>query len=77
MAEQPYTIGDLVYYSGLFAGMIAGTLTLRAYEAHHLVQLLGGVACGVVLGFVCDQIYQRMKAPPRGPGDDQGRYPPR
>ena len=77
MAEKPMGLEELVFWGGFMAGAIAGYLTLKTMEVNQLVLTLGSLGTGMVLGFVCDQIYQRMKAPPGGPGDDYDRYPPR
>ncbi|MBY0231615.1 MAG: hypothetical protein K2W96_20205 [Gemmataceae bacterium] len=76
MAEKPMGIDDLVMYGGAGAGMIAGYLTLQAMEMNRIVCLIGGLLCGMLLGFICEQVWQRMKAPPRGPDDGPpGGYP--
>ena len=46
---------DVPYYVGLFAGLIVGTLVLRALGVTGILQALGGLVCGVGFGYVADQ----------------------
>ncbi len=52
-------IQDAIYYGGLIAGMILGTLILREFHVPGLGQLLGGLVLGVGLGYVAEQAYSR------------------
>jgi hypothetical protein len=68
-----YTIADLVFYSGLFAGIIVTYLSLNAAEVelHQIVKLLIGLAIGCGVGWVCLKIYEASRKPP-----PDGRQPP-
>ncbi len=80
-----YTVDDLIYYMGLFGGIIIGVLTLRqmgyqdtaVFGIRGIVPLLGGLALGVLLGFIVEQAWRQMKAGPRDPGDGPPGGPPR
>ena len=71
MVKGPgYTVEDLVFYMGLFAGIIGVYLALEPYEVHRLVRLLGGIVVGAGLGWVMLKVYQMGKD--SGPKGDLG-----
>ena len=59
-----YTVRDLVYWSGLIAGAVAGYGILAPVgDLHPLVRLLGMLACGVACGFLCETVYVKVVGP--------------
>ena len=61
-----YTLNDLVYYTGLFGGIIAVYLTTRPY-VHPLIALIGGLVVGVGLGYALERAYARTQEPGEKP----------
>jgi hypothetical protein len=62
-----YTVKDLVYYIGLFGGIIATFFILTPFEVHHIVKLIAGIVVGVGLGWLLETAYtsaQRKKVDP-------------
>ena len=60
------SIKDAVYYAGLMAGLIIGTMTMRALGASGILQMLGALVVGVALGFAAQKVYESGKqGPPR------------
>jgi hypothetical protein len=58
---QRYTVGDLIYYAGLFAGIILVVTTGRPYGFHPILLLIGGIAAGVGLGYGLERLYERSR----------------
>lgn len=54
-----YTVKDLVYYGGLFGGLIVVYLAGRPYGVHPLILLVGGIIVGVGVGYVLERLYER------------------
>lgn len=74
------SIGDAIYWSGLIAGAVIGTVGLRYLgaagmfplaEQYPIVPLIGGVVLGVGIGFVAERAYNIARGPSDpGPGPD-------
>jgi hypothetical protein len=64
-----YTVNDLVYYSGLFLGIIAVFSVGRPYGYHPILLLVVGMCAGVGLGYVMERFYRNLKRG-GGPGGD-------
>jgi hypothetical protein len=64
MQAPQYTVNDLVYWMGMFAGIIVVFLIGRPYGVHRLLLLLGGLAVGAGLGFGMERIYRNINRPP-------------
>ncbi len=67
---------DAAYYIGLFGGLIAGTLALRAMGISGIFQLLGGLVVGVGCGYLAERVCSAGTdsgpddfPPPPGDGD--------
>ena len=75
------TIGDAIYWSGLIAGAVIGTVGLRYLGAtgivplaaqYPIVPLIGGIVLGVGIGYVAERAYNLSRGPSdsgRGPDD--------
>ncbi|MEW4455566.1 hypothetical protein AB1L30_23050 [Bremerella sp. JC817] len=62
MVKGPgYTIDDLIYYTGLFAGLIGTFLTLNAVvpEWPHIAKLIIAGIVGIGLGWCCTTFFSR------------------
>jgi hypothetical protein len=57
-----YTVADLVYYAGLFGGIILVYLALQPLGVHPLVRLVAGLAVGIGLGYLFETAYRRSKS---------------
>jgi hypothetical protein len=64
-----YTINDLVYYSGLFLGIIVVFSIGRPYGLHPIITLIVGIVVGAGLGYVAERLYRNSKR-----GGDSGPY---
>jgi hypothetical protein len=69
-----YTVSDLVYYTGLFVGIIVVFGVGRPYGFHPLLILLVGVLVGAGLGFGLERLYTNSKRDADSGHDDQGRH---
>jgi hypothetical protein len=69
MQGPGYTVKDLFYYGGLFAGIILVSTTLQPWGIHPLFRLLLGLGLGVGLGWLLERIYENMVASRRSPED--------
>jgi hypothetical protein len=56
-----YTINDLVYYSGLFFGIIVVFSIGRPYGFHPILNLVVGIVVGALLGYVLERLYRTAK----------------
>jgi hypothetical protein len=56
-----YTVNDLVYYSGLFLGIIVVFAIGRPYGIHPIIMLIVGLVVGVGLGYVLERFYRSYK----------------
>jgi hypothetical protein len=56
-----YTVNDLVYYSGLFLGIIVVFGLGRPYGIHPIVTLVVGLVVGVGLGYTLERVYRSAK----------------
>jgi hypothetical protein len=62
-----YGVKDLIYYGGVFAGIIIVYLTLEMFEVMPLVRLVAGLVVGVALGWSLETLFtlwQRSQRPP-------------
>jgi len=50
---------DAVYWAGLMAGVCVGFLAIRSLGFGQIWQLLGGIAVGVGVGYVAEQMFVR------------------
>lgn len=65
MAGPGYTVSDLVYWSGLFLGVIIAFVGGRHLGiTNHIVLLVAGLALGVPLGMVFEKAYRGGGPPP-------------
>ena len=69
-----YTMNDLVYYTGLFLGIIVVFGLGRPYGFHPLLMLVVGLIVGVGLGYTLERLYRNSKRKwDSGPeGEDRG-----
>jgi hypothetical protein len=56
-----YTMNDLVYYSGLFFGIIAVYAIARPYGFHSLIVLVVGICVGAGLGYTLERVYKNSR----------------
>jgi hypothetical protein len=70
-----YTVNDLVYYTGLFLGIILVFGVGRPYGFHPLLLLVGGLAAGVGLGYVLERTYRNSRRNFEQGGDTQDHDP--
>src|SRR5262245_11577773 len=59
---------EAVYYVGLMGGIMIGCLGLQAMGIGGIVALIGGLVCGVGLGYVAERAYV-ARHPPKPPAD--------
>jgi hypothetical protein len=64
-----YTMNDLVYYSGLFLGIIVVFSIGRPYGLHPIVMLGVGLCAGVGLGYLMERAYRKSKGGGGGGGN--------
>lgn len=65
-----YTVRDLVFYSGLFAGIIIVSQWMGAqFQTHKLINLLCGGVAGFALGTLAQRSYDQMKSGSGGNDD--------
>jgi hypothetical protein len=69
-----YTISDLVYYTGLFFGIIVVFGVGRPYGFHPLLILLVGVLVGAGLGYSLERLYKNSKRDAYSGSDADGRH---
>jgi positive regulator of sigma E activity len=48
---------DAIYYMGFFAGMIVGVKVMQQLGYGDLIGMLGGVVCGVGLGYMAERAF--------------------
>ncbi|MGE3806612.1 MAG: hypothetical protein AB7K24_18245 [Gemmataceae bacterium] len=75
MKGPDYTVEDLIYYMGLFGGIIVTYLVMEQMGVHPLLRLIVGLVVGVGLGWVCLRIYTNAISPPRQDPDSPPRNP--
>jgi hypothetical protein len=56
-----YTVGDLVYYTGLFFGIIVVFAIARPHRFHPVLVLLVGACIGVGLGYALERAYESAR----------------
>lgn len=56
-----YTISDLVYYGGLFGGVIVVYLATKSMAIHPIVRLGVGLVVGVGLGWAFERAYRQSQ----------------
>jgi hypothetical protein len=59
-----YTVNDLVYWSGMIAGIVGVVTIGRSYGVNQLVLLIGGIVLGAGLGFTLERAYRSLNQPP-------------
>ncbi|RCS46268.1 hypothetical protein DTL42_14940 [Bremerella cremea] len=60
MAKGPgYTIDDLIYYTGLFGGIIITYLLLENLPIHHIIRLIIALIVGVGTGWCATYFFSR------------------
>jgi hypothetical protein len=59
-----YTLTDLVFWTGVFAGLIGTYLALEPWEVTALLRLIAGGVVGAGLGWCLEKAYQRLRRPP-------------
>lgn len=57
-----YTMEDLVWYTGLFGGIILVHQGLQGVVDHNLIRLLIGGCVGIGLGWGMTLVYRSLKA---------------
>ncbi|MDA0587263.1 MAG: hypothetical protein O2820_04565 [Planctomycetota bacterium] len=63
-----YTVRDLVFYSGLFGGIIVVSQWMAAqYQTPHIMNVICGGVAGLALGTMAQKTYDNMKS---GTGKD-------
>jgi hypothetical protein len=67
MAGPGYTVNDLVYYMGLFGGIIGVYLGTAPLGLHPLLRLVGGLIVGVGCGWVLEKLYTKATRWPDDP----------
>lgn len=70
MKGPGYTVDDLIYYLGLFGGIIVTYQVLAQFDVMPIIRLIAGLVVGVGLGFVSLSIYKSLNAPPPQDPDD-------
>ncbi|PQO27240.1 hypothetical protein [Blastopirellula marina] len=69
MAKGPgYTIDDLIYYTGLFGGIIVTYVLLQNVPIHHIIRLIIALAVGAGTGWCATYFFSRTG----GSGGDDG-----
>lgn len=66
-----YTIDDLIFYAGLFAGLIITFVATEGMDVHRVVRLIGGGLVGSALGWGALKVYHRMTIPDSSQDDDR------
>ncbi|PQO32747.1 hypothetical protein DTL21_21410 [Bremerella cremea] len=62
MAKGPgYTIDDLIYYTGLFGGIIVTYLLLENLPIHHIIRLIIALVVGVGTGWCATYFFTRKE----------------
>ena len=56
-----YTVNDLVYYSGMFLGIIVVFGVCRPYGIHPIISLVIGIVVGAGLGYTMERVYRSRK----------------
>jgi hypothetical protein len=64
-----YTVADLVWYSGLIAGVVGTYFALAPVDVQKWVKLVAGLVVGIGLGWLGETIYRQSqrRRPPGGP----------
>lgn len=71
-----YTVRDLVFYFGMFGGIIIVSQWMGSqFQTHRIVNLICGGIAGLVIGTLAQRSYDSMKSTAGDdrdfPGDDQ------
>jgi hypothetical protein len=69
MKAPEYTFKDLIYYVGLFLGIIATYLVLQPLGIHRFVRLILGFLVGAGIGWGLDRFYRSLGTS----DDDRGK----
>ena len=64
-----YTVADLMFWVGVFAGLIGAYFLLDPWEVPTIFRLIGGGLAGACLGWGLEWAYNRIRRPPRRPPD--------
>ena len=62
MKGPGYTVEDLVFYTGLFGGIILVFVGLAPFGVHTIVRLIGGLVVGLGVGWAFTKAYNSMKS---------------
>ncbi len=69
-----YTVNDLVYWTGMIAGIVAVFAIGKPYGVDRIILLIGGVVAGAGLGFVLEKVYKNSSQPPPSDFDQDQDY---
>ncbi len=64
-----YTINDLMYWSGMIAGIVTVVLIGKQYGIDRIFLLIGGIVLGAGLGYTLEMAYRKSMEPPRPPSE--------
>ena len=59
MKGPGYTVKDLVYYTGMFSGIILVFAAAKPYGIQPIFCFIGGLIVGAGLGWMAEQIYEK------------------
>lgn len=63
MRAPNYTLGDLLFYVGVFAGLIVMHFVLMPWGVHPIIRLIIGGLFGAGIGWCLEQMYRRVQRP--------------
>ena len=61
-----YTVQDLVYWSGVIAGIIIVYVSLTPFDVLPVIRFGAGVVAGIGLGWISERLYESLRRPPPG-----------
>lgn len=67
MKAPEYTFKDLIYYAGLFLGIIGTYLILQSMGINPIVRLIVGLVVGVGIGWGLERLYLSIDPKDRDP----------